>query len=187
MSFFRSGFYGLYFLRTETDLIEGGYISVESEEMIRFIPLILLTILRFFSTGILLIPFMMMSELFPFKSRSFSTGITAAVGCITAFGATKSFYNLKNWFTLPGTFLVYGMIGAIGLIISYNILPDTEKRTLEEIEIHFSHNKRRLTDRKIAVINLNMKHNEGAAVIDCPVKIENTFKHCDNKAFIPDN
>lgn len=32
----------------------------------------------------------------------------------------------------------------------YLILPETENRTLEDIELHFSDNKRKLTDRKIA-------------------------------------
>lgn len=32
----------------------------------------------------------------------------------------------------------------------YAILPETEDRTLEDIELHFSDNNRKLTDRKIA-------------------------------------
>lgn len=32
----------------------------------------------------------------------------------------------------------------------YKILPETENRTLEEIELHFSNNSRKLTDRNIA-------------------------------------
>lgn len=36
------------------------------------------------------------------------------------------------------------------LIITYKILPETEKCTLEDIEKHFSDNKKGLTNRKIA-------------------------------------
>lgn len=32
----------------------------------------------------------------------------------------------------------------------YQILPETENRTLEDIELHFSDNSRKITDRKIA-------------------------------------
>lgn len=32
----------------------------------------------------------------------------------------------------------------------YNILPETEGRTLEDIEIHFADNNRKLTDHHIA-------------------------------------
>lgn len=35
------------------------------------------------------------------------------------------------------------------MIVGYFLLPETESRTLEDIEIHFSDNKRKLTDRKI--------------------------------------
>lgn len=35
------------------------------------------------------------------------------------------------------------------LILMYNILPETEGRTLEDIEIHFADNTRKLTDHYI--------------------------------------
>lgn len=38
----------------------------------------------------------------------------------------------------------------MGLILSYFILPETENRTLEEIEMHFSDNTKGLADWKIA-------------------------------------
>lgn len=41
------------------------------------------------------------------------------------------------------------LIFYLRLIVVFNILPETEKRTLEEIELHFSDNNRKLTDRKI--------------------------------------
>lgn len=37
----------------------------------------------------------------------------------------------------------------------YHILPETENRTLEEIELHFSDNKRKIYDRHIKKINPN--------------------------------
>lgn len=37
-----------------------------------------------------------------------------------------------------------------GLILTYNILPETEGRSLEEIELHFADNSKGLTDRQIA-------------------------------------
>lgn len=35
----------------------------------------------------------------------------------------------------------------------YQILPETENRTLEEIELHFSDNKRKINDRHIKKIS----------------------------------
>lgn len=35
------------------------------------------------------------------------------------------------------------------LIVTYNTLPETEGRTLEDIEVHFSDNQKKFTDRNI--------------------------------------
>ena len=40
--------------------------------------------------------------------------------------------------TLPGTFIFHASINLAGLIVLYFILPETEGRTLLEIEEHFS-------------------------------------------------
>ena len=54
---------------------------------------------------------------------------------------------------MPGVALFNCIIIAFGLILMYKILPETENRTLEEIELHFADNSKNLTDRKIAVIH----------------------------------
>lgn len=48
----------------------------------------------------------------------------------------------------------------------YFLLPETEDRTLEDIEMHFSDNKRKLTDRKIQK-NVTAKQFNGPAAVDC--------------------
>lgn len=52
-------------------------------------------------------------------------------------------------FSLPGVALFNCVIVAYGLILMYNILPETESRTLEDIEMHFADNSKKLTDHKI--------------------------------------
>lgn len=78
------------------------------------IPLILFLILRFCTTGIVLVPFMLLSELFPFKSRCFASGVTAATNYISMFCATKSFYNIEDWLSLPTALLLYASVGLVG-------------------------------------------------------------------------
>lgn len=83
----------------------------------------------------------------------------------------------------------------------YKILPETESRSLEEIEIHFSDNQRKLTDRKIlkTTKNKEQKSNESAAekgvcVISDMVEMNKNSPSvvgaarngCDNKAFSMD-
>lgn len=98
-----------------------------------------------------------------FRSRSMACGITAALNYAMTFVTTKTYFNLESSLSLPGVILFYGICGCIGVLFVYFFLPETEKRTLEDIEIYFSDNKRKLTDihirqyhreaQKMAVIN----------------------------------
>lgn len=69
--------------------------------------------------------------------------------------------------SLPGVSLFYCIISLFGLIISFFILPETENYTLEEIELHFMDNSKKITDWKIAKSNTaesgngNKKNNLG--------------------------
>lgn len=83
------------------------------------------------------------------RSRGIATGITAAGCYVMAFIASKTYYNLESFLSLPGVSMLYACIGVFGLVVGYIIIPETENRTLEDIELHFSDNDRKLTDRKI--------------------------------------
>lgn len=50
--------------------------------------------------------------------------------------------------------------------MTYNILPETEGRSLEDIETHFSDNSRKLTDWKIAKIGYYSKNRSDSDEID---------------------
>jgi hypothetical protein len=65
------------------------------------------------------------------------------------FITTKTYFNLETSLSLAGVILLYGVIDCLGFVYIYFFLPETERRTLEDIEIHFSDNKRKLTDIKI--------------------------------------
>lgn len=54
---------------------------------------------------------------------------------------------------MAGIALFNSIVVVLGLILMYNILPDTDNRTLEEIELHFADNSKKITDRKIQKIN----------------------------------
>lgn len=121
----------------------------------------------------------MVSELFPFKydSRSFSVlknvfheiifffhffrargaaaGLSAILDYTFTFISTKSYYNLETSLSMTGISMLNCIIATIGLILMYFILPETENRSLEDIELHFSDSSKTLCDRKIArTINL---------------------------------
>lgn len=71
---------------------------------------------------------------------------------IFGFVTTKTYYNLETMLSLPGVSLLYCVITGIGLVSMYFILPETEGRTLEDIELHFSDNSKKITDRRIVKI-----------------------------------
>lgn len=48
------------------------------------------------------------------------------------------YYNLETWLSMPGMVLLNCFINAFGFILMYKILPETENRTLEDIEMHFA-------------------------------------------------
>lgn len=66
-----------------------------------------------------------------------------------SFIITKTYFNLERTLSLWGTIFLYGIIGVFGFIFIYLFIPETERRTLEDIEVHFSDNNRKITDRKI--------------------------------------
>lgn len=54
---------------------------------------------------------------------------------------------------MAGIALFNSIVVVFGLVLMYTILPDTENKTLEEIELHFSDNSKKITDRKIQKID----------------------------------
>ncbi|XP_058822151.1 facilitated trehalose transporter Tret1-like [Topomyia yanbarensis] len=121
--------------------------EVNTANGLNYVPMLLFFVLAFASSvGVLPVPWILLSEVFPFKNRSMACGITAALNYVMTFVTTKTYFNLENSFSLPGVILFYGICGSIGVFFMYCFLPETEKRTLEDIEIYFSDNQRKMTD-----------------------------------------
>lgn len=62
------------------------------------------------------------------------------------FATIKTYYNLETTLSMPGVSLFYSGIALAGIVLMFNILPETEGRSLEDIELHFSDNSKRITD-----------------------------------------
>lgn len=89
-------------------------------------------------SGIRLIPWMLIGEIYPTEVRSGASGITGGTGYIFGFVSNKLFLKLISTLTLPGTFWMYSLVSLLGAGLLYFILPETEGRTLLEIEEHFT-------------------------------------------------
>lgn len=105
---------------------------------ILWLPLTLLIGSAYFAhTGIRLIPWMLIGEVYPVSVRSGASGMSSGIGYIFGFLSNKLFLGMVATLTLPGTFWFYSAIALTGCIILYFTLPETEGKTLIEIESFF--------------------------------------------------
>uniref|UniRef100_A0A146LF03 Facilitated trehalose transporter Tret1 n=1 Tax=Lygus hesperus TaxID=30085 RepID=A0A146LF03_LYGHE len=92
--------------------------------------------LNFFSAGvgILTMPWALVSECFPLEARGLSAGICAAGAYLSYFFFTKTYFFFEHLISLTGVFILYGAISLAGGLYLYAFMPETEGKTLEEIE-----------------------------------------------------
>ncbi|KMQ85625.1 facilitated trehalose transporter tret1-like protein [Lasius niger] len=88
--------------------------------------------------GIRLLPWVLIGEVYPVEVRSSATGASGMVGYILSSIANKTFLYMMNGISLSGTFVFYALINLAGLCFLYMMLPETEGRTLREIEEHYA-------------------------------------------------
>lgn len=74
-------------------------------------PLLVIICAKALTAGLLEVPFMYTSELFPLKARCFAAGMCSAIFNLILFITTTSFYNMEMWFGLPYTLCIYGVSG----------------------------------------------------------------------------
>ncbi|XP_031639255.1 facilitated trehalose transporter Tret1-like [Contarinia nasturtii] len=126
-----------------------------------YFALAFLLVMQFFNNMALAnVPHVVLGELFPFKLRSFLCGLAIALRFLIASFATKTYYDIEMWFSLNGATLFYGLTTLIGLITMYFILPETENRSLEDIELHYSDNSKGIADINIRISSKNINTTE---------------------------
>lgn len=91
------------------------------------------------------------------RSRGIANGIAASAFYLTLFITKKTYLNLEKTLSLAGVSLLYTCVCFLGLVLMCNILPETEDRTLEDIELHFSDNSKGITNRKIPIRKQQLK------------------------------
>lgn len=107
-----------------------------------WVPLILLLgAALFIHIGIGLVPWMLIGEMYPTNIRSGSSSISIGLGYLFAFFANKLYFSMVKLLTLAGLFWFNAAISAAGCVLIYFILPETEGRTLVEIENDFARKK----------------------------------------------
>ncbi|KAG5683149.1 hypothetical protein PVAND_012447 [Polypedilum vanderplanki] len=124
---------------SSTNLVD---LNVSETSEYSWIPLsLLLTSALLSHSGIRLLPWILIGEVFPTEVRGIASGLSGGTGYVFGFLANKMFLSMISAFTLPGTFILYSCISFVGCLALFFILPETENRTLQEIEDHFSGKK----------------------------------------------
>lgn len=78
-----------------------------------------------------------------------ASGLVAAFCYVLSFLSTKTYFELETTLSLFGVLVLYTILAVLGSIFVYKCLPETEGRTLEEIEEHYSDKHNKLTDHHI--------------------------------------
>lgn len=109
-----------------------------SEGILSWLPAAFLFIFIFSGTvGFLTMPFAMVAEMYPQKSRSFAVGITMCLAFLISFVHVKLFSTVFDCFGNVAVFSLYAFVTLAGLLFAIFILPETKGKTLQEIEQYF--------------------------------------------------
>lgn len=125
--------------------------------------------------GYLVVPWVMIGELYPQKVRGIVGGMTTCAAHMFVFTVVKTYPLLSHAINRYGAFIMYGCISGFGTIFFYLCLPETKGKTLHEIEDYFSGRTKSLT---------NPSKNGGAVLVPTtdkanmikPILVENKEK-----------
>lgn len=98
---------------------------------------LLFSFILFGTAGILTLPFAIIAEIYPQKSRGIASGFTIGIAFTMSFLMLKTFLASFEVFGSTAVFGFYSLISLIGIAFGYFILPETKGKSLQEIENYF--------------------------------------------------
>lgn len=84
------------------------------------------------------VSWIILSEVFPFRSRASAQGWGAAWNYVVTFIGAKTLIDLETHFRLTGAFATYAAFAYVGTIYLYFFMPETEGISLQEIETYYN-------------------------------------------------
>jgi len=93
------------------------------------------------TVGYLIVPWVMIGEVFPRQIRGMIGGVTTCIGHFSIFIVLQTYPLLQELATKSGTFAVYGVVSLLSTLFFYYFCPETKGKTLQEIEESFGKNK----------------------------------------------
>ncbi|KAG1701290.1 Proton myo-inositol cotransporter [Nymphon striatum] len=95
--------------------------------------------LFFFAPGLGPMPWTINSEIYPLWARSTCYSTATSVNWAFNLLISMTFLTLTEAITTYGAFWLYASVTIIGVVIFYIFLPETKGKSLEEVEMLFSH------------------------------------------------
>ncbi|KAF5278404.1 hypothetical protein FQA39_LY05893 [Lamprigera yunnana] len=89
------------------------------------------------TTGLFILPGMMLGEIYPAKVRALSGSISFSLFSLCTFVAAKMYPLLKQTFKFYGLFWSFSLMSLLAAIYLYAALPETKGKTLHDIEDYF--------------------------------------------------
>ncbi|KAJ9575356.1 hypothetical protein L9F63_025693 [Diploptera punctata] len=102
-----------------------------------WIPVIFFIVLDFSTTIIGQLPWMFVSEIFPFRTRGLATAVSSAILHVSIFCVNNIYLDMEKTIGLHGSFWAFSSVNFLILIYLYYALLETEGKTLHDIERHF--------------------------------------------------
>ncbi|KAL6531831.1 Polyol transporter 5 [Orobanche minor] len=96
-----------------------------------------LSFVGFFSIGMGPITWVYSSEIFPLQLRAQGCGLAVATNRVTSGVISMTFISLYNAISIGGAFLMYAGISTLAWVFFYILYPETQGKTLEEMEALF--------------------------------------------------
>lgn len=105
-----------------------------------------------FSTmGMLTLPFIMISEVFPQSVRGSASGISVFFGMILAFIMLKIYPDMEALLGVANLFAFYAGVSFLAAVFIWSFVPETRGRTLVEIEEHWRMGRRARREQRASM------------------------------------
>ncbi|RZC37090.1 Sugar tr and/or MFS 1 domain containing protein, partial [Asbolus verrucosus] len=89
------------------------------------------------TVGFMILPGVMLGELFPAKIRGLAGGLTFMIFNFVLFAVAKAFPFVKSVVGMHGVFWIFGGSSLLASLFLYLMLPETKGKTLSQIEDYF--------------------------------------------------
>lgn len=93
-----------------------------------------LTYVSTFSLGMGPVGWVYLAEVFPLRLRAQGTGMGVAMQRVMSGVISMTFLSLSKAVTIGGAFFIFMAMAMIGCLFIYTLLPETQGKTLEELQ-----------------------------------------------------